>query len=313
MASKKKSKDDAVAGAFPGFPVTEADAALQRMRQAIATQVAPSPHFDVKIVSGPCAAIGLADKHVVLCVRVPWSPNTPHIHKSGRIYRRAADGSEPKAENDRFVLDQLWRLGYDVRQHYADWVDREPEFSKGEAEQPYLRLLLVADLWRDRDLWAEVSLDELRDIISSSGGPGSNVPFETVHTLADGFVARQTSGGQPQHLGLTWWFRRDLCSEILIPLNRYESNDPQIFGYHLHGFEHAERFARILEAQGFRDTPVIDLNVLFNILTGVVNIQNQLSAKAAWEGSLWFKAQLLNVWRTCPFIDLSPVSACETD
>ena len=40
---EEKSKDEAVAGAFPGFPVAEADAALQRLRQAIATQVAPSP------------------------------------------------------------------------------------------------------------------------------------------------------------------------------------------------------------------------------------------------------------------------------
>ncbi len=183
---EEKSKDDAVAGAFPGFPVADADAALQRLRQAIATQVTPSPPFEVRIATGPCPEISLADDRVVLCVRVPRSPNTPHVHKNGKIYRRVADGSEPKAENDRFVLDQLWRRGDEVRQFYSDWVGRKPEFSEAESEQPYLRLLLVADLWRDRDLWAEVSLDELRDIMRSSGGPGANVPFETVHTVVAG-------------------------------------------------------------------------------------------------------------------------------
>ena len=39
----------------------------------------------------------------------------------------------------------------------------------------------------------------------------------------------------------------------------------------------------------------------------MVNIQDRLSATAALEGSLWFKAQILNVWRACPFIDLDIV------
>lgn len=40
-------------------------------------------------------------------VHIPWGADAPSVHREGRIYRRVGDGSEPKAENDRFVLDQL--------------------------------------------------------------------------------------------------------------------------------------------------------------------------------------------------------------
>lgn len=117
---KEKSKEDAVAGAFPGVPRADVDASLQRIRQAVAGQVNPSPHFDMKVLWGPCAEIGLAADHAVICVQVAWSPAAPHVHKSGQIYRRVADGSEPRPEGDRFVLDQLFRRADDVRKQYRE-------------------------------------------------------------------------------------------------------------------------------------------------------------------------------------------------
>jgi hypothetical protein len=303
---EENSKDEAVASAFPGVLRSEVEAALQKIRQAVASHVNPSPHFNVKVLWGSDQTIGLEMDRAVICVHVPWSPNTPHVHKSGQIYRRIADGSEPKPETDRFVLDQLWRRGDKVRQEYKRWVNKVPDFSRAEAERPYLRLLLVADLWQDRDIWADVELKDVRSIMRSQG-PHANIPFETVHTSATGFVARQRTDNPPHELGLTWWFRQDLRSEVLIPLNRYQVNSPEAFGFEMNGFVHAERFARILQTQGYEDAKIIDLNLLFSILTGVINIQDRLSTSAGWAGPLWAKVQLLNVWRTCPFIDLDTV------
>jgi predicted HTH transcriptional regulator len=45
---QEKSRAEQVAGAFPGIPQIELDGVLQQLRQAAATLVNPSPHFDVK-------------------------------------------------------------------------------------------------------------------------------------------------------------------------------------------------------------------------------------------------------------------------
>ena len=304
---QEKSKEEAVAGAFPGVARSDVDAALQRMRQAVANQVTPSPHFDPKIFWGPCDEIGLAPDRAIICARVPWSAAAPHIHKDGRIYRRVADGSEPKPENDRSLLDQLFRRADKVRDQYEHWVENDPEFTKGEAKRPYLRLLIAADLWRDRGVWCDLGLEELRAIMRSSDGPGATVPFEIVYTSVDGFIARQIADNRPFDLGLTWRLRPDLRSEVLIPLNVHHAQRPGLWAYELDGFDHADRFGDMLRKQGHGDGRVVDLNLLFNILLGVVNIQERLSVRAGWTGSLYVKARLLNVWRTCPFIDIDAV------
>src|SRR5580700_4875953 len=219
------SKEDSVAGSFPGVPRNEVDAALQRIRQAVAMQANPTPHFDCRVVWGPCEAISLAENRGVICVHVPWSASAPHVHKNGHIYRRVGDGSEPKPENDRFLLDQLWRRADNLRDEYRQWVERDPEFSKGEKEQPYVRLLLVADVWGDRNLWTNLSLAEIREIMGVTQGLISGLPFDVVYTAANGFVARQGRNNDPHNLGLTWRLRPNLVSDVLMPLNFYSTED----------------------------------------------------------------------------------------
>lgn len=252
---EEKSSAEPVAGTFLGIPRIELDVVLHRLRQAVATLINPAPHFDVKPIFEPKEAISLAADRVILCVRVPWSSNTPHVHKDGRIYRRVADGSEPKPENDRFILDQLWRRADKLREQYARWVEKDPEFSEGERERPFLRLMLVADLWRDRNVWADISLEDFRAIMRSSDEPGITVPFETVYASATGFIARQLFLNKPRDLGLTWEFRPDLLSDVLVPLNLRVMKTIHDFAEECSGLDHAERFARIVQAQGPRNCP----------------------------------------------------------
>lgn len=301
---QEKSKEEAVAGSFPGIARAEIDAVLQRMRQAAAGQVNPAPHFDTKVLWGPCESIGLADDRAVICAHVPWSPIAPHVHKGGHIYRRVADGSEPKPENDRFVLDQLWRRADDLREDYRRWVERDPEFSEGESERPYVRLMLVANLWQDRDCWLDASLEDIRDIMSEARGLLGAIPFETVYTSATGFVARQLPGNDPQNLGLTWRLRPHLVSEVIIPLSLYAPDPPVMLRGELHGYDEIGRFTDELIRQGHRSPRVVDLNYLFNLLIGVAEIQRRLTSKAGWSHGYFFKARLLNVWRTIPFVDV---------
>ncbi|HYC97025.1 ATP-binding protein [Brevundimonas sp.] len=303
---EEASKDNSVAGSFPGVPTIEMDANLQRIRQAVAGHLNPSPHFDVKVLTGPHDG-GLAADRGVICIYVPRSFAAPHVHRSGQIYRRVGDGSEPRPENDRHLLDQLFRRGDELRKDFETWVERDPEFSKGEEEAPYLRLMMVTDPWRDEDPWLEIDSSELREIFNVSRGVVSSVPFETLYTSANGFIARQVNVNDPHNLGLTWRFRQTLVSDVIVPLNFYAVDQAWRLEEHLEGYEQASSFIASLERRNYASPRVVDLNMLFNLLVGVVEIQRRLLARAGWTKPYYIKARLLNVWRTVPFLDIRAV------
>lgn len=304
---EEKSKAEPVAGAYPGINGADADAALQRIRQAVAQLMNPAAHFEARAVIGD--GVAFASDRVVICVRVPQSLAAPHVHSSGRIYRRVADGSEPKAENDRHLLDQLFRRSDDLRKQFEEWVDRDPELSRGEEEVPYLRLMMIADPWGDESPWLETNAPQLKPLFAESPGVVSSVPFDTIYTSSRGYVARQ-SGNDPHNLGLTWRFRESLVSDVYVPLSLHTVDAPRILREHLEGYEQADRFVKLLEAKGYSSPRVVDLNLLFNVLVGVVEIQRRLLAKANWSKSYFVKARLLNVWRTVPFLDIDAVMDC---
>lgn len=299
------SKEEPVAGSLPGIPKADADAALQSIRQAVAQNMNPAAHFDTRVVSGDGGS--LAADRVVVCVRVPRSLAAPHVHRSGRIYRRVADGSEPRPESDRHLLDQLFRRSDDLRQEFEGWVDRDPEFSKGEGKVPYLRLMMVVDPWRDESPWLEIEARELKKLFAATPGLVSAVPFDTLYTSARGYVARQVSTNDPHNLGLTWRLQETLVSDLYVPLNFYTADSPWQLLEHLDGYEGASRFISMLRARSYSSPRVVDLNMLFNLLVGIVETQRRLLARAGWTKPYFVKARLLNVWRTVPFVDLAPV------
>jgi hypothetical protein len=302
---KEKSKDESVAGSFVGIDSADLDAFQQTIRQAAATLVTPSPHFDLTILRGPCPEIGLEDNRAVICLQIPRSLNTPHVHKGGQIYRRISDGSEPRPENDRFILDQLWRRADKFRRGYRKWVKRGPELAKGETEAPFVRLLIVPDLWAEHSIQLDFDVDHIRETINTSDGVGINLPFENVYTSAKGIVARQRTIDGPHHPSLTWKLWPDLSGEILIPITKFEVNDLDKLPSELGRYHHADRLKRILKDQHYTRVTLVDLNLLFYLLLGVTKIQNRLCKEANWKGGWLMKARLLNVWRTTPFLDIS--------
>ncbi len=304
---EEKSKSESVAGTFVGIQRKDLDAALQRIRQAAAISVMPSPHFESQVVWGPSKRIGLAADHAVICISIAQSSHTPHVHRDGRIYRRVADSSEPKPENDRFILDQLWKRSQEVRKAYKRWLRRDPEFSDKESETPYLRLLLTPELWPERDPSLDVDIDEVRSIMGDQKGVVLSLPFDSVHRAAAGFVARQTKNNDPGSLTLTWLLRTNLVSDIYIPLRWYEFETPELLELQLSTYEQSGRFCEILAARGHREARIIDLNILYNLILGIVEIQSRLMTRANHESTYYAKARLLNVWRMCPFLDVEPV------
>ena len=310
LGVKEQGKDDPVAGEFPGIPQREVDVALQRLRQSVAEHLNPSPIFETKVLRGPCVEIGLIEGASVVAIEIPQSHTAPHIHKDGRIYRRVGDGSEPKPETDRFVLDQLWHRADPIQEMTRKWVQRDPEFSKGEEEIPYVRLLLCVDPWRQRNPWFGAPFHEIRNILTSheaSTYSTSSFTFDTVHTTAEGLIARLVRGNDPHHYGLTWKVRRDMSCDIVMPLSLYAPNDPDLLIQEIDGYDHIASFIKLLKEQGHSQPRIVDLNLLMVLLISVVSKYQRLLKLADAEGKFYFKARVLNAWRIVPFIDVETV------
>ncbi len=300
----EKSKDDAVAGAFPGIACEDADAALQRIRQAVANHAQPSPYFRVKALMGPLEAIGLPEGRCVIMAQVPWGPEAPYIHKDGRIYRRVGDGSEPRPENDRFILDQLWSRSVKITQEHADWIGRELETSKAEENAAYVRLFLIADFWGDHSSMNDISLRRVREIMSDVNGDYT-IPFENVYLTAGGFICRQIADNDPEKLGLTWKLGGNFKSEVVIPLSKFRGNSLNDLSHWFEGYDHIARFLKLCETQRYLRPTIIDLNVLLFVLLGIARIQTVLTKEFGWTAPVFAKMEISGIWRTIPFVDTS--------
>ena len=308
LGVREQSGGNAVADEFLGIPEEEVDDALQSLRHSAADHLNPTPFFETKVLRGPCTESGLAEGRAIIAVEIPESHTAPHVHKDGRIYRRVADGSEPKPETDRFVLDQLWRRAEPIREMTRKWVERDPEFSQGEEEMPYVRVLLCVDPWRQHAAWLGARLPEIRRILANHGTAGiPAVPFDTVHTTAEGLIARQLKGNDPHNYVSTWRMRRDLSCDIVLPLPFYAPGGPDDLFIELDGYVNAPRFIDILKEHRYPQPRIADLNFLMNTLTGVVSTYRRLLKLAETAGEFYFKARVLNAWRMVPFVDVETV------
>lgn len=306
LGVSEDSKENPVAGTFPGIPKEEVDSSLQRMRKSATDLVNPTPHFETVVLWGPDSDLGLAEDRAVICAWIPQSAAAPHVHKSGKIYRRVSDSSEPRAENDRFVLDQLWRRSDDLKRRHKEWHEHDPEFSEHEKTQPYVRLMLIADRWEERDVWIEADDEQVRAALAETGGV-SSIPFDTVYSSANGVIGRQLNGNDLYNLSLTWRLRWNLVSDVIVPLPFYKRSQLKHLEIDLHGYKHADQFIDILGKYRTSTLRVVDLNYLFNVLIGVAEIQGRLCRLANWKESYFLKVKVLNAWRTIPYVDVPEI------
>ena len=307
LGVKEHSKGDSVAGEFPGIPEQEVDSALQRLRHSATDHLNPTPFFETRVLRGPCTEIGLTDGVSVIAIAIPQSHTAPHVHKDGRIYRRVADGSEPKPETDRFILDQLWRRSEPIRKVTREWVKHDPEFSDAEKGNPYVRLLLCVDPWQQHDPWLDAPFSEIRSILSSTETGVMSYILDTVYTMGGEIIGRQLKDNDPYNYGMTWRIRRDMSCDIVLPLSFYAPGGLGNLHIDLEGYEQKDFFIKILREQGHMQPRIADLNFLMNLLIGSISKYRRLLKLADAKGEFYFKARVLNAWRVLPFVDIETV------
>lgn len=309
LGVKERDKTESVAGSFPGIATKEMEGAIHRLRKSSTDHLNPTPYFKTKALAGPCESIGLPQDCSILAIEIPESNTAPHIHKDGRIYRRVADGSEPKHETDRFILDQLWRRAEPIRTVTREWIESDPEFTEVEKETPYLRLLFCVDPWCQRDPWLGIPISEIRRIMGGEEPGISSTPFDTIYSASEGFVARQVRRNYANVLGLTWRMNRNMSCEIILPFPLYKAGSPGLLKEQFDDYEYGDRYMEVLKRQGLGhiNPKVMDLNFSVHLLIGVVIKYRQLLHRAGSIGEFYFKARLLNAWRALPFFDVDVV------
>ncbi|SFI58151.1 AlbA family DNA-binding domain-containing protein [Jannaschia pohangensis] len=305
---KERSGADNSAECCPGINHEQLDESIQTIRQSISAHLNPLPHFEIKILTGPNSEMGLSEICSVICIHVPMSFSTPHIHSNGCIFRRVADSSEPKSETDRHQLDNLWERGEKVNQKYEDWVKRHPELTEGDVEIPYLRILLDADLRSVEGASWRFSSKEISTILNEPDS-GPYAPVDSCYRSNRGLIARQTSSlSKHSQFGLTWIIGPGLKSEIWIPLNLYYTHGdlPYIVGFEK--YENTTEFYELLRSSRVTDGKILDLNQIWQTLISIMNRYIQLLEKNNTPKNKIFAKTVISGVRQCiPFLDSSTI------
>ncbi len=291
------------AGTFVGISCDQIQLARTECRNAVLTKLSPAPYFDLKLLEGPSEELGLPRGRGVLVLSIPQGMDPPYVHSSGVIYRRVADGSDPKPETDRHVLDMLWKRRGDSQKRLARRFHRQPPRSKAEADQTYVHLHLLADPLGDRGIRSRMTFETFTKLMQQPPGNEVNMPFDNVFPATDAYVARQVQGNRPWSLVPTWRYGRDCSSVVTLPLNQAKAYHENALAF-LRGYAHASPLIERLRFSDYAPCRILDLNFMCVGLQCAIIQHRVLAADDGVFGPFYFRAFIESTWRRIPFLDL---------
>ncbi|MDQ6962849.1 MAG: ATP-binding protein [Mariprofundaceae bacterium] len=270
------------------------------IREALVYHSNPEPYFETHIINGPCEEIGLPGGRAVLVVYIPQSNSLPHIHGSGRIFRRVSDASEPIVEKDRARLDMMWEQKKDSHKRLKTFLEASLPVSVA-VESPMLHMYLMTDPVGTKGHQSCMSFKDFTSIMRE----GSLV-FDNIYTGSSHFVARYTQNNDINGPLFSWQYFNTGASVVSIPFSaisineRYTADNTDIFTKYQFG----EDFLKFCDTEGKKSGWVIDLNKLCPLLLLVLSKHNRLLLKDNISPSPYIKFRLENIGNTVSFIDM---------
>jgi hypothetical protein len=286
---------------FKGIASNELDKITRDIREASAAHISPEVLYEEKVINGPIDHIGLEAGFSILVVGVPMSHNTPHIHSSGRIYRRLADQSKPKEETDRFILDELWKRGKSHKDEVTRFLTTLPELPPNQQSSPWIHIYLKPAEGQTAPS-KKLSFDDFSKIIKNLNHEvkGMHAPMQAIYTTVGGYIARQIKNNDPNLALLTfrWW--NDGRVRFDIPLNECDiedlsSNNPN--------YKHAKRYCDIAHSLGYKQTKVVDYTNLIFAVGCLTNTYIHLLKHLDDNRDTYSCFNIRNVFHTSPYID----------
>jgi hypothetical protein len=202
----EKKDGSRTADEFLGIEKIEVEKNTIALREAASAHVSPEVLYEEKVIEGPIDEIGLAEGKAIVVVGIPRSVSPPHIHSSGRIYRRIADQSKPKEETDRYILDELWNRGEEHRKKNAKLLTEIPELPECQSDSSWAYIHFKPS---ERQLPPNklLAFDEFVRIVKNSDKSmnGAHAPMSAAHSALNGYVARQIEHNNPSLASLTFF------------------------------------------------------------------------------------------------------------
>lgn len=291
-------RETTTAHSFPGIDSSSIPRCLQSLKEASKDLLHPDVFFSTRVFEGPIPSIGLDEGRAILVAEIPPGPDTPYVHNDGHIYLRIGDSSEPRPATDRATFDLLFRRGEESRLQLEDRIQRSPVVSKGEKQKPYIHLSILSDPYEIMGHWYGGNLDHF-----SSTMREKSIPFDNIFSMSNGYIARQTANNDAYGRTFTWEFSRHCHSHVTLPIPMLaaEDRDPALDVYSTWS-----KFLSYVENSGLEFAQILDLNIIFDALQGIIKRHRILAAYASVKGPFFVKAYLENTWRTVPFLDLGP-------
>jgi hypothetical protein len=291
--------------AGPGIVSSDALRLRDAARDAIMQNLSPPPHVEFRVVDGPISSLRVSENHSVLVIHVPESRDTPHIHSSGKIYRRQADAAQPirdRAELDTLVArrTELWNLvdeqlniGFEER-----WGDEIPV--------PWIHIALVPDPVRGPDATL-MMFDKFQEILREPAG----IQLPDVYPSALGFAARNHSQQEAPHgAATTLEYAQGGAFYITLPLSvgGMSTAEPAAF---LDG-PSGVRFTTLLHRKGYEQATVIDGTALASCLFCMAQHMGRILKEVGGPERYLARIRMRNVFRRVPFFDAaSYIDWCE--
>jgi hypothetical protein len=221
----KEANRENIAEEICGFDHTKYNDPLAKITDPIRQWVSHMPLMYPQLIE-------LDSTRSVIAVYIPEGNETPYITGDGKIYRRAADSSDPIYETNRYSVDRLVDRGEKEKERFTDFCQDDRTFSQSEDNpwisiylQPQPRGLLKIPPMENLDDFEKL-LQKTRQptILRQSNAPGeedwtSNIPFDTIHKLGESTILRQTSLSQIPLNTLTMQLFGDGAAKIHIPLS----------------------------------------------------------------------------------------------
>lgn len=285
---------------FSGVSLDEVEKISTELREAVSAHINPEVLYEEKVFYGPSSEIGLDEDKAIVIVGIPMSHNTPHIHSSGRVYRRLADQSKPKEENDRYILDELWKRGEAKKRSVFEFLNKLPELPASQSESQWAHIFIKPS----ESQLPPSKLLSFNEFSKFATNIDRNIkcmyaPMQSVSSTVDGFIARQIHNNDPSlaSLSIRWW--HDGSVRFDIPLNNYSLEELANNSKN----EHALEFYNIAIGTGYKNLNVIDYSIFSAVLFSLVNVYLHILKLRGDKRDFYSSFNLKNIFYTLPYID----------
>lgn len=294
---EESSTGDLTAGGFPGIPERDVPLLCSHIRDSSATFSSSTVPFQHKVIRGPSDSIGLPAEHAIIVVEVPAGVLSPYVHSSGRIYRHVGDSSQPRPENDRFQLDELWKRQDKETNRIQRFIARTDPTRRGQGIQSWMHLYLFPDPNRasaGRPLTTEAMAKVFKDIPASQIG----IPMHAIYSSALGITARQVGCDDPTVLGLSVHCSFQGFVSCCLPINVHSCSD-------LLDRRHASirAFIQFLTDRGYQSARIADFSKLSLGMVAFFCQILQLKDLLEDDRDMLAGYKLSGLLRTSPFVD----------